>query len=282
MDATSLIDAARSGDEAAFGQLTAPLQRQVRGYVLRTVTHPDDADDILQDTLLKAFKGLPGYRGEASFKNWLFAIATRECMDHLRKRKRWRQETQLDTQTASYESEDLIEKSTAVHARQDFVFSIREHIAFCFSCIARVLPPDEHAALMLREVYEFKNREAAKMLGLSESVFRHKLAAGRKAMIAAFSDLCALLGKQGMCHQCAEIRARTAPGKQGEPVSDVSLDDDDPDQALQKRLEVVREADLADGTSAAWHDLLFRFMSEVEEGYQHVPRRRVAAVARRN
>ena len=279
MEQSHLIEAARGGGEAAFRQLTAPLQRQVRGYVLRLVTYPDDADDILQDTLLKAHKGLAGYRGEASFKNWLFSIASRECIEHLRKRKRWRRETQIDTQAASYESAELVAQSTAVHARQDFVFSIREHIAFCFSCIARVLPADEHAALMLREVYEFKNREASKMLGLSESVFRHKLAAGRKAMIAAFSDLCALLGKQGMCHQCAEIRARTAPEKRGEPVDDVSLAVADPTEALQKRLEIVRQADLADGTSSAWHDLLFRFMSQVEEGYTHTPRRRIPAMA---
>ncbi len=278
MDQPTLIDAARNGDDAAFRQLTAPLQRQIRGYVLRMVTHPDDADDILQDVLLKAHKGLAGYRGEASFKNWLFAIASRECIEHLRRRKRWRNETQLDTQTASYDSAELVDQSTAVHARQDFVFSIREHIAFCFSCIARVLPPDEHAAVMLREVYEFKNREASKMLGLSESVFRHKLAAGRKAMIAAFADLCALLGKQGMCHQCAEIRGRTARGKRGEAVSDVALAATDPEVALQKRLEVVRQADLADGTSSAWHDLLFRFMSQLEEGYSH-PRRPAPALA---
>lgn len=273
MEQQALIRAAAAGDETAFDALTRPLLRPLRSYVLRMVTHPDDADEILQDTLLKAHRGLAKYRGDASFKNWVFAIATRACTDLLRQRQRWRVQTQLDTRDASYQSAELIEKSTAVHAQPDFAYSIREHIAFCFSCIARVLDPEEHAAVMLREVYEFKNREASKILGLSESVFRHKLAAGRKAMIAAFTDLCALLGKQGMCYQCREIRSRTAPEKRADDLKQIGVVGDIPDVAFQARLEIVREADLADGQSAAWHDLLFRFMAEVEEGYSPAARR---------
>lgn len=82
-----------------------------------------------------------------------------------------------------------------------FAFDVREHIAFCFTCVGRSLPPEQQAAIVLREVFEYSNREAARIAGVTESVLRHHLSAGRKSMKETYDGLCALVGKQGMCRQ---------------------------------------------------------------------------------
>lgn len=260
------VKAAAQGDGAAFQRLVEPLRRPLQSYIGRSVTHPADAEDLLQETLIKAHKGLTTFRGDASFKTWIFSIAARTCMDHLRSRKRWRVETQLDGQEAMYECPELLERTAAINALPDFSYSIREHIAFCFSCVARVLPPDQQAAVLLREVFDFRNREASKMLGMSESVFRHNLAAARRTMVDAFDQLCALIGKQGACHQCRQLRDLTPEAKRGDDLEQIGKETDNREQKLEARLGIVRDADLLGGPSSKVHDLFFEFMTSVEEG----------------
>ena len=67
-------------------------------------------------------------------------------------------------------------------AAPDFSFEVREHVAYCFACVGRSLPPDEQAALVLGDVADMSARDAARVLGVSKSVFRHRLAAARQAM----------------------------------------------------------------------------------------------------
>ena len=144
-----LVERARHGDGDAFGELVEPLRKPLFSYIYRMVTLRQDAEDLLQDVLVRVLKGLPGFRGDARFKTWLFGIATHVCLDHLRSKKRWRVEAQLYAQreTEAYESE-VAKLEALIHA-PDFVFEMREHIAFCFSCISRTLKPDEQALVQI-------------------------------------------------------------------------------------------------------------------------------------
>ena len=100
-------------------------------------------------------------------------------------------------------------------------------------------------------------RDAAKALGVSESVFRHRLSAARQAMRDKYEKLCALVAKTGMCHQCKGLREIAPEAKRGGPIPDVA------DYA--DRLAAVRSADLAGGKSGALHDIFWRRTKEVEE-----------------
>src|SRR5262249_28218254 len=82
-------------ERAAFGSLVEPWRKPLFGYIYRMVTLRQDAEDLLQDVLVRVLEDIRSYRGEARFKSWLFGIATHACLDHLRKRKRWRVEAQL-------------------------------------------------------------------------------------------------------------------------------------------------------------------------------------------
>ena len=75
---------ARAGDEDAFRELTDPYRRELQLHVYRIVGSAQDAEDLLQETLLAAWRGLDGFEGRASFRAWLHRIATNRSLDALR------------------------------------------------------------------------------------------------------------------------------------------------------------------------------------------------------
>jgi RNA polymerase sigma-70 factor (ECF subfamily) len=167
-----------------------------------------------------AFSKTSEYRKEAPFKSWLFGIATHVCLDHLRKKKPWRVEAQLIGEREAKANPESVGKLAEVVRQAEFSFEIREHIAFCFSCIGRTLPPEEQAAITLKEVLGSTNQEAAGILGVSEPVFRHRLAAAREKMIEDYEGLCALINKNGVCYQCRWLREFAGGHRGPDLVSD--------------------------------------------------------------
>jgi RNA polymerase sigma-70 factor (ECF subfamily) len=266
---TQLVERARSGDDAALAELVEPLRSPLFAYVYRMVTHRADAEDLLQDVLVRVLQNLPGYRGGSRFKTWVFGIATHVCLDHLRSKKRWRLEAQLEGEREAHANPERIERLGVLMSQPDFVFEIREHIAFCFTCIGRTLPAEEQAAIMLREVLGFSNQESAAILELSEPVFRHRLSAARAAMIDSYAGLCQLINKTGACWQCRGLRELTPEGHRGpdlvqiEVAAGVSVT---PENLFEARLKIVRETDLEGGRTRAMHDLFYERTTAREEG----------------
>lgn len=265
---SGLVGRAREGDRAALDSLVEPWRKPLFGYIYRMVTLRQDAEDLLQDVLVRVLEGIREYRGEARFKSWLFGIATHVCLDHLRKKKRWRVEAQLIGEREATTDRQEHETIHAMTREPEFRFEIREHIAFCFSCIARTLPPEEQAAIMLKEVLGFTNQEAAGMLGVSEPVFRHRLAAARTKMIEDYEGLCALINKSGLCYQCRGLRDVTPEDHRGanlvriEVAPGVSVN---AENLFDARLAIVRDVDLANGRTRAMHDLFYASLTQREE-----------------
>lgn len=265
---TQLVERALLGDEAAFGELVEPLRKPLFSYIYRMVTLRQDAEDLLQDVLVRVLQSLPSFRGEARFKTWLFGIATHACMDHLRSKKRWRVEAQLYGQHETEADEKEVEKLDALLHSPDFVFEMREHIAFCFSCISRTLEPDEQAAIMLREVLGFSNQEAAKMLEVSEPVFRHRLSAARSKMTGSYEGLCQLINKTGVCWQCKGLHEFAGPGHQGRELVQIEVApgmEVTAQSLFDSRLQIVREAGFPDSKTRKMHDAFFEGLTRREE-----------------
>jgi RNA polymerase sigma-70 factor (ECF subfamily) len=263
-----LVTRAQQGDRAAFGSLVGPWHQPLFRYVYRMVSLRQDAEDLLQDVLVRVLEGIRTYRGEARFKSWLFGIATHVCLDHLRSKKRWRVEAQL---LAEAETIGDPAKSAALRSlmqQPGFSYEIREHIAFCFSCIARTLAPEEQAALMLKEVLGFTAEEAASILGVSEPVLRHRLSAGRAQMIGEYDGLCALINKSGICYQCSGLRQVAAEGHRGTDLVHIELApgvEMNAENLFDERLAIIRDADLETGRTREMHDLFFRRLAQREE-----------------
>jgi RNA polymerase sigma-70 factor (ECF subfamily) len=263
-----LVAQARGGDEAAFLRLVDPWRKPLFGYIYRMVTRAQDAEDLLQDVLVRVLESLPQFRGESRFKSWVFGIATHVCLDHLRRKKRWRVEAQLAGEQRAHADEARLAEVSATLSQPNFVFEIREHIAACFSCVARTLDPEEQAALMLREVLGFTALEAAKILGVSEPVFRHRLAAARATMIQSYEGLCQLINKEGACWQCRGLREFAPQANRGADLVQIAVKPGvalTPETLFDGRLEIVRSADLAGGPTRPLHDLFFEGLTLHEE-----------------
>ena len=260
MDDPQLLNRARQGDREAQTALLEPWRGPLFGYIYRMVTLRQDAEDLLQDVLVRALESLPTFRGEARFKTWLFGIATHVCLDYLRGKHRWRVEAQLIAEQETVADPAAVEGVARLMSSPDFVYEIREHVAFCFSWIARTLPPEEQAALLLREVLGFSSQEAAAILELSEPVFRHRLSAARAAMIRAYDGLCQLINKTGPCYQCRSLREFAPEPNRGADLVAIQVAPGlalTPDNLFDARLRIVREANLEDGRSRLLHDAFY-------------------------
>lgn len=254
------LEAARAGDRGSFAQLVEPHLGAVRSFLARMVGQPEDAADLLQETQLRAFTRLSSYRSDAPFKAWLFSIAANLAVDHLRQRKRWRWEAQVKAQEQEQCQDNEQKLAELVGALRDpgLRYDVREHVAFCFTCVGRSLPPDQQAALLLREVFELTNREAAEALGVSESVLRHHLSAARGEMERHFRGTCALVNKAGVCCQCSALREIVPEARRGPEAPALP-------EGLDARLEIVRRADLVGGATREFHRMLYRRIARYEE-----------------
>jgi RNA polymerase sigma-70 factor, ECF subfamily len=267
-DEARLVERARRGDRGAVETLLEPWKKQLFGYVYRMVTHREDAEDLLQETLVRAIDQIRRFRGEAPFKTWLFGIATHVALDHLRKKKRWRFETQLEGEARARADPERMKEIVAMMSRPEFSFEIREHIAFCFSCVGRSLAPEEQAAIFLKEVLGFTAHEGASMLGCSEPQFRHRLSAARRSMIEAYDGMCQLINKTGACWQCRGLRELAPTAGQGPDLVQIEVAPGvrlTPESLFEARLEIVRAADLEEGRSRALHEDFFAAVSSAEE-----------------
>lgn len=148
---------------------------------------------------------------------------------------------------------------------------VAPHLSMLRSLVRRLIahPEDTHdvtqEALLLayRRLPTFA--EAAAIVGVSESVLRHKLAAGRRQLQSRFDGLCALVSKNGVCWQCEGLRGFHPEGKQGVGVPSLGPETDSSEQKYVRRLAVVQDADVHEGRAQAFHDLVWRRMSRTEE-----------------
>lgn len=264
-----LVERARQGDGAAFDELAEPLRRSLFSYIYRMVTDRSDAEDLLQDTLVRALESMSRFRGDAKFKTWLFGIATHVCLDHLRSRRRWRREAQLEGERETEASLQQLERLGNVMSQPDFLFEIREHIAFCFSCISRTLSPEEQAAIMLKEVLGFTAQEAAQVMEVSEPIFRHRLSSARSQMKESYEGLCQLINKTGVCHQCRGLREFAPASNRGADLVQITVAEGKsitPDSLFDARLKIVRASNLGEGPMREMHDWFFEAIKEREAG----------------
>jgi len=206
------------------------FQRELKSFLLRMTASVQDAEDIVQETYLKAQSKIDSFRGESSLKTWVFSIASNLARDLLRSKKRW-----PETVTDICREEALGNRQffqEAIQIRQTSPqgnFEIREHIAFCFTCVSKSLPLEGHLVLLLKEIYGFKVREISQILQMSEAMVKYHLHVSRTRMIEIFDHRCSLINKQGICYQCTELNGIFNPKQKA--------------QEELVRIEMAREAE---------------------------------------
>jgi RNA polymerase sigma-70 factor (TIGR02960 family) len=196
------LERARAGDGAAFGALTDPFVSELRLHCYRMLGSLPDAEDMVQETLLSAWRGLTGFEERASVRTWLYRIATNRCLNALRASSRrprtaagssagsaaaglaWAPEpTRLGEPLVSSPYPDaLLEGLPDGAAGPEARYESREAIALAFVSAVRHLPPRQRAVLVLRDVLGFRAAEVAEMLGVSEAAVNSALRRARGTM----------------------------------------------------------------------------------------------------
>lgn len=193
-------------DKNKLTEIFEQSRDELRSFVLRITAAQDDTDDIIQDTYVKALEKLHTFKELSSLKTWIFSIATNLAKDYLRAKKRWPENVTDICREAALGNRDFLQNMMQVRMTSpQGDFEIREHIAFCFTCIGKSLPIEQQIALLLKEVYQFKVAEISEILDTTEAAVKHLLHNSRSKMIEIFDNRCSLIKKEGICHQCSEL-----------------------------------------------------------------------------
>jgi RNA polymerase sigma-70 factor (ECF subfamily) len=173
---TDLITRARAGDSDAFRELTDPHRRELHVHCYRMLGSFQDAEDVLQETLLAAWQGLAGFEGRASLRTWLYRIATNRCLNARRAASRrpavaWAnpdveppEPTGLGEVVWLEPYPDALLDGTDVPLGPEARYERTEAISLAFVTALQLLPARQRAVLILRDVLGYPADEVAAML----------------------------------------------------------------------------------------------------------------------
>lgn len=222
---------------------------QLKSFILRITASVTDAEDIVHDTYLKALDKLHTFRGDSSLKTWLFTIASNLAKDNLRAQKRWTENVTDITKEAALNNRQFFQQAMNIRMTlPNGEYEAKEHIALCFTCISKSLPVEQQICVFLKEVYEFKVSEIMTIVGTNEAMVKYYLHTGRSKMIHIFEGRCALINKEGVCHQCSELNGIFNP-KQNTQEELMKIDlvkeaeKGDKEHLFDLRMQILREID---------------------------------------
>jgi RNA polymerase sigma-70 factor (ECF subfamily) len=165
-----MTEAIRDADETSFAELIEPYRRELHAHCYRMLGSVHDADDALQETMLGAWKGRSGFQGRSSLRTWLYTIATNASLRILQGRQR-RELTRISG-SGGDPREPLAEplaESVWIEPYPDELlrYEDREAVELAYVAALQLLPPNQRAALILREVLDFSAQETAEILDTS-------------------------------------------------------------------------------------------------------------------
>src|ERR1700709_2583998 len=204
-----LLQRARAGDRDAFAALVEAHRGELQAHCYRMLGSLQDAEDALQETLLAAWVGLDGFEGRSSVRTWLFRIATNRCLNQLRstgRRPLTAQPLPVPTPEPTRLGEvlwlqpypDLLleglpDRAPGPEAR----YESREAISLAFVTAVQLLPPNQRAVLLLRDVLGYRAGETARLLALTEDAVTSALRRARATLGAARPPRAAAPGRRG-------------------------------------------------------------------------------------
>lgn len=189
-DEERLVDKAIGGDAYAFEMLMSKHESKMFSVALRMCANSDDAQDCLQDAMLRIYKALPNFKGQSSFSTWAYRITMNTCLDDMR-RKKVRQTASLDALLdlgwSPTDEDDTPERHLSnAELRRELSRAIQS------------LPEDMRAAVVLRDVQGFSYEEIASMLGANVGTVKSRISRGREKLRDILSEHAELLGQKSV------------------------------------------------------------------------------------
>jgi RNA polymerase sigma-70 factor (ECF subfamily) len=196
LEEQALLEAARRGDEDAFHRIVAPHRTALHAHCYRMLGSIHDAEDALQETLLSAWRGLPGLERQGSARPWLYRIATNVCLDAIARRPKRMLPVDHGPATAPTNDpgEPLVESVWVEpypddalgldggYAAPEARYEQREAVELAFIAALQHLPARQRAVLILREVLGFSAREVSESLETTVASVNSALQRARKAV----------------------------------------------------------------------------------------------------
>src|SRR5438477_8433906 len=192
----SLLAAAQSGNQDAFAGLVEPYRRELHAHCYRMLGSVHDAEDSLQDALLRAWRALGKFEGRSSLRSWLYTIATNTCLNAIAARPK--RVLPIDygpaTDPHTQPGEPVVESVWIEpypdellgledgFAAPEASFEQRESVELAFIAALQHLPPNQRAVLLLREVLGFSAKEVADTLDTSVASVNSALQRARGAV----------------------------------------------------------------------------------------------------
>ena len=170
-DLQSLIVAAQGGDRRAFDELVRQTYEDTYTLAYRLTGNQEDARDVVQETYLRAWKGLKRFRGDAQLSTWLYRITANASYSLMKKRKKHRHEPLVEELTEVAETSSSVDPQAVTDASllRDEVARAVEHLA-----------PKLRAVVVLRDVYGLSHEEIGEELGISISAAKVRLHRARR------------------------------------------------------------------------------------------------------
>lgn len=227
---------------------------ELSAYLCRLVIRPQVAEDLLQTTYLRcleAHERLPD-SGDG-VRAWLFRVASNLAFDELRRHATWRETMLGDLRSEAESNPDFMNRSREMIGTPETKAIAREHLVACMACLLRNLPERKAAAVLLKEVHDFSLAEAASILEATPAQVKNWLQEGRAFLVERYGATCALLEKQGVCHQCVELDGFFAAGR-GSPLGG--------ETDLDARFAIA--ADCNRRPWGAWHRIMLDLIEELD------------------
>jgi RNA polymerase sigma factor (sigma-70 family) len=171
-EAPAALQRARRGDRKAFGKLTEPYRRELIAYCYRLTGTLTEAEDMVQEAFVRAFRALDSFEGRASLRAWLYRIAHNLCLNHVQRRPPvWQSLEEVGETGLRDQSPDVAQ------AGQE-----RENVRLGFVALVQSLPPRQRAALVLRDVLGWSAEETARILETTVPAVKNALARARQTL----------------------------------------------------------------------------------------------------
>ncbi len=190
-----LLEAARGGDEGAFRGIVERHRTELHAHCYRMLGSLQDAEDALQETLLRAWRGLAGFEGRSSVRSWLYRIATNACLDAIARRPKRVLPVDYGPPSDEHDPGEPLVESVWVepypdqtlglesgYATPDARYEQLEAVELAFVAALQHLPPRQRAVLVLREVLGFSAREVSESLETTVASVNSALQRARKAV----------------------------------------------------------------------------------------------------